>query len=591
MKIIIFTFAICAILALASASDVSDPVEYLRSMEGQPQKEIFKAFHFLYKKQYDLNTQEAVQRYRNFKDNMAYIRMRNKELNTQLLGPTEFIDMTHQEYIDKMLVRPEILEQQIEENHPFLNEDHHDDPDVDPIVRRYDEPIVRRDDDTDPIVTGDINYMQWEGPIKNQGSCGSCWAFAALGAVENAYFKIKGKYTSFSEQYIVDCNSRRYGCKGGTSDSVFSWMTSNGVTTTQVLPYTARQGTCNTTLKNKEYKIVKGFKRYQKKYCKYGSKYCATSSLEELIRQGPAAVYMDASSRDFKMYRPGNTFSAIENPNCPRVTHAVVAVAIVTENGKKYIICRNSWGKNWGYKGYFKFPYDKNCQIENFAYLPVVYDGHSPDNDDNKPNPKPEPKEQDCVQVFTFWGFGYYGDKKICDSLPNTGTNYIEVGGIKFPEKKINPVLAVRLFEYQQCWGAGNDYTDSVRVTSTTEFPHKTMQGNEQKQSWSLAFEKKAYKGCVDFYENSCHQGKPMMSICNNIHDSTGVNIRDIVKTKSINWNDDEIAYITFYDQPNYQGNSQSLSGSTPIYQIGTKWSVGEMLVDGKVRSVKVIKK
>jgi len=609
MKRILILFAIFAIFTLISTEGNHADVEFLRNMNGEPQKEIFKAFHFIYNKEYDLNSEEGVKRYRIFKENSKFIEQLNKDLGKIVYGPTEFMDMTHEEFIEKRLVKTENIMPQLEKMKEnslrFLHEDNHhhhhehnysvkDEP-VDPIVRRQDnhlvkdepvDPIVRREDDNHNLKNADVDWRQYEGPVKNQGACGSCWAFAAIAAVENAYTRLKGNYTSFSEQYMVDCQiEKSNGCEGGHSFMAIKWIKDNGIVTSQVLPYFAKQSTCETKYQPYQYKIVNGQKMFYGAYPKHND----AKSMEELLQQGVTAVYMDASFKEFGFYAPKDSFLAIENPQCTKITHAVAAVAIVTENGKQYIICRNSWGTRWGYKGYFKMPLDKPCLMDQYAFLPLVIDGKVPDN--NPPEPKPDPKKQDCIEVHPFTGFKDTLKKQICDSLPNEGENKIQVGGIKFPEVKNNPNLAVRLFKYQECWGQGSFYTDSVRITNTTEFPNITFEGKFQKYSWSLAYEKPAISGCVDFHEQPCLNGLPLFSICNDIKDSQGVSLAELAKINSINWNSSQISTITFYTEANYLGSSHSISGNVPLFQLGTNWNIYELLRDLKVRSIKILKK
>lgn len=84
-------------------------------------------------------------------------------------------------------------------------------------------------------------------PIKNQGSCGSCWAFSATGAVEGLLFVRDGQKVSISEQELVDCAGGKYeneGCNGGLMDNAFHYIVDNGITTEDAYPYTGRGDTC-----------------------------------------------------------------------------------------------------------------------------------------------------------------------------------------------------------------------------------------------------------------------------------------------------------------------------------------------------------
>merc|ERR1712055_852477 len=83
-------------------------------------------------------------------------------------------------------------------------------------------------------------------PVKNQGQCGSCWAFSTTGTIEGAYHKKTGKLVSVSEQNLVDCSHQNYGCRGGLPRLALMFvMNQGGIDTEASYPYTARQGQCH----------------------------------------------------------------------------------------------------------------------------------------------------------------------------------------------------------------------------------------------------------------------------------------------------------------------------------------------------------
>merc|ERR1712187_587017 len=93
--------------------------------------------------------------------------------------------------------------------------------------------------DVDWSTSGKVN------PVKNQGSCGSCWAFGAVGALEPSYALATGTLTNLAEQQLVDCDKSSNGCSGGLSRYSFSgYYKTHGACATNSYPYAARDGTC-----------------------------------------------------------------------------------------------------------------------------------------------------------------------------------------------------------------------------------------------------------------------------------------------------------------------------------------------------------
>jgi len=189
-------------------------------------------------------------------------------------------------------------------------------------------------------------------PIKNQGQCGSCWAFSATGSIEGAWWNKTKNLVSVSEQQLVDCagSTGNEGCNGGLMDLAFEWIIQNGgICTEKDYPYTAVDGTCKTTCRS----AVKL------------SGYKSTNQGDEndLFRAATlttVSVAIEADEMPFQFYSGG-----VFDEQCgTNLDHGVLVVGYGTDTGKDYWIVKNSWGTSWGESGYIRMIRNKNiCGI------------------------------------------------------------------------------------------------------------------------------------------------------------------------------------------------------------------------------------
>jgi len=178
-------------------------------------------------------------------------------------------------------------------------------------------------------------------PVKNQGQCGSCWAFGAVATVEAAHFLKTGNLLSLSEQEIVDCDHTSYGCRGGFQAHAFTYLESHKTELESAYPYTARDGSCSYNAAKGQFEVL-GYKNVPAN---------SVAQLKAAITQGVVTVTIEADTSAFQGYTGG----ILNTAACgTQLDHAVAAVGYGTEAGQDYYIVRNSWGATWGEQGYIK---------------------------------------------------------------------------------------------------------------------------------------------------------------------------------------------------------------------------------------------
>ena len=361
MKRALYFLAIIVTLikAILSSTNVNS---ILDAMVDKPKKEIFKVFHYLHKKEYKLESEEGLKRYRIFKENLKWINAKNAELGKQVYGMTQFIDLTHEEFKNSYLMKVNEMGSHISSmkanSNSFLSNSAEDKIDFD-LMADSDEEIIQTN-----ILNNNVTTIDWipvMNKVKNQGSCGSCWAFAAVATIEGQYHSKFGRLYDFSEQYLVDCDNLDGGCNGGWPSNTYNWLSKNGVVEQRESPYKAKQGVCDKqVLKSKEFNIVQNFSMYDKDASMQQGEWL------NLLSKGPILVAMDASDPGFGFYRPAGNESWVP-ASCGELNHAVVAVGYESVDGVEYLIVRNSWGEDWGMNGNFRVKASNSCGLMNFA--------------------------------------------------------------------------------------------------------------------------------------------------------------------------------------------------------------------------------
>lgn len=270
-----------------------------------------------------------------FLDNVKYIIQENSKNHTYKLGLTKFLHLSHDEWRSRF--------------HNLTME-----------KSTSDQVFVASN------LRGTPESFSWVSlgkttPVKDQGTCGSCFSLSATETVETAYAIKTNKLIVLSPQQVVDCSKLNSGCNGGMPSRVYSYLEKTAQCSEADYPYVSgpseKEGTCHEC-----FGAVPKLKSYAS--VKKGDEKAMLSAI--LINS--LAVAIQADQKEFQMYSSG-----VLDFNCGTdLDHAVTAEGYGTEGGKDYWLVRNSWGTSWGDKGYIKMVRGNDlCGIADVVVYPI----------------------------------------------------------------------------------------------------------------------------------------------------------------------------------------------------------------------------
>ncbi|XP_006660983.1 stem bromelain-like [Oryza brachyantha] len=317
LAVVVAAMAVAAIHDV-DMNDVPFTDEDLESEESM--WSLYQRWRNMYASSPFLDATENERRFEAFKENAKYVNEFNKkEGMTYELGLNKFADLTLEEFLAKYTGSK-----------------------VDAAtLASFPEPV----EEEEPV--GVPTAWDWRQrgavtPVKDQGSCGSCWAFSSVGAVESTYaIATKKKPVTLSEQQVLDCSGGG-DCNGGYVSTVLSsFAVKKGIALSQSYPrYSAAKMACRTTPRTPVVKMD-------------GAASVPSSNeaaLKLAVYTRPVSVLIEAD-KNFQLYKAG----VYSGPCGTKVNHAVLAVGYgVAPNNIKYWIVKNSWNTNWGESGYIR---------------------------------------------------------------------------------------------------------------------------------------------------------------------------------------------------------------------------------------------
>jgi C1A family cysteine protease len=295
--------------------------------DAASQKYMWEEFKTSFNKNYATQEEENT-RFGHFVSNLRIADQRNlleKQSNgTAVHGITKFSDLSTEEFKSHYLTSDMSMKTENKNVHPDMGA-----PDA------------------------SAGLVDWTGvlttPVKNQGYCGSCWAFSATEQIESDTMRVLGQTQILSPQQITSCDKTSMGCNGGWTEHAYNYVQRNGLELDADYPYTSGArgvtGDCN-AVASKEVVTVTGYTTINGE----------SNMAAYMQKTGPLSVCLDAAS--WNMYTGG-----IMSVCGKSVDHCVQATGVDASSGGYWKV-RNSWGTDWGESGFIRLAYGSDtCAI------------------------------------------------------------------------------------------------------------------------------------------------------------------------------------------------------------------------------------
>lgn len=410
-SLLLFCF-VCLILSFSSLSvsarfTASTP----KNEEDALNLAAFEEFKEKFHKVYDSSAEEE-RRYTNFVSNFRFLQLlkhqneqdsrvshsslENNEQNEvqEGFGVTPFFDLSHEEFDTQFLQsgRQYLSQRTMEsEEEGALNRLSNESSFSSPKFSFLASSIASTDP---PPKSWDWRDHGLVTPVKNQGSCGSCWAFSAIGNIEGQWAQNHHLLANFSEQHLLSCDAVDNGCNGGLMDSAFRWLIANNsgvVYKEESYPYASRNGTipvCGANVSPIPGATI------------HGLTFIAPDEdvIESwLVTLGPLSIAVDATTW---MFYARGILPICFNLN---LNHGVLLVGYNNEAPTPYWIIKNSWGSEWGEQGYIRIKKGTNdCMMKEYVLTALVGNNPTPSpltSTSSSPTHSPRPNPANSMYV------------------------------------------------------------------------------------------------------------------------------------------------------------------------------------------------